>query len=130
MQTEINWTLKQLGTAVPDADIVAGINEIRTKAGLPTLTATGLTLLNIMSERAYELIFENKMLYDMRRTRRALKDGSGQFTSLVNLVGHQPSTWNFQLTTKHLLDPISSTEIDNNKLCLQNFEWMPKQKGQ
>ena len=83
-----------------------------------------------MSERAYELIFENKMLYDMRRTRRALKDGSGQFISLQNLVGHQPATWNFQLSKKHLLDPISSTEIDNNKLCLQNFEWMPKQKGQ
>jgi hypothetical protein len=130
MQTEVNWTLKQLGTAVPDADIVAGINEIRSKAGLATLTATGLTLFDIMSERAYELIFENKMLYDMRRTRKALRDGSGQFTSLVNLVGHQPSTWNFQLSKKHLLDPISATEIDNNSLCMQNFEWMPKQKGQ
>jgi hypothetical protein len=122
MQTEVNWTLKTLGTAVPDNDIVAGINEIRTKAGL--------TLLDIMSERAYELVFENKMLYDMRRTRRALKDGAGQFTALQNLVGHQPATWNFQLSRKHLLDPISATEIDNNKLCMQNFEWMPKQKGQ
>jgi hypothetical protein len=130
MQTEVNWTLKTLGTAVPDADVVAGINEIRTKAGLSTYTAGGLTLLNIMSERAYELVFENKMLYDMRRTRRALKDGSGQFTALQNLVGHQPTTWNFQLSKKHLLDPISATEIDNNKLCMQNFEWMPKQKGQ
>ena len=130
MQTEVNWTLKQTGTAVPDADIVAGINEIRTKAGLATYSAAGLSLLNIMSERAYELIFENKMLYDMRRTRRALTDGAGQFTSLVNLVGHQPSTWNFQLSKKHLLSPVSSTEIDNNNLCLQNFEWMPKQKGQ
>jgi hypothetical protein len=130
MQTEVNWTLKQLGTAVSDNDIIAGINEVRTKAGLATFTAAGLTLLDIMSERAYELIFENKMLYDMRRTRRALKDGSGQFISLQNLVGHQPATWNFQLSRKHLLDPISATEIDNNKLCMQNFEWMPKQKGQ
>jgi hypothetical protein len=130
MQTEVNWTLKTLGTAVPDNDIVAGINEIRTKAGLATYTAAGLTLLDIMSERAYELVFENKMLYDMRRTRRALKDGAGQFTALQNLVGHQPATWNFQLSRKHLLDPISATEIDNNKLCMQNFEWMPKQKGQ
>lgn len=130
MLTEVNWTLKQLGQAIPDADIVSGINEIRTKAGLPTYTAAGLTLLNIMSERAYELIFENKMLYDMRRTRKALKDGSGQFTALVNLVGHQPTYFTYQFTAQHLLDPVSSTEIDNNKLCMQNFGWTPKQKGQ
>jgi hypothetical protein len=70
------------------------------------------------------------MLFDMRRTRRALKDGSGQFTALLNLVGYQPTSFTYQFTAQHLLDPVSSTEIDNNKLCLQNFGWAPKQKGQ
>ncbi|MFA5819196.1 MAG: RagB/SusD family nutrient uptake outer membrane protein [Bacteroidales bacterium] len=130
MQTEVNWTLKQLGQAVPDADIIKGINDIRTKAGLPTYMAADITLKEIMAERAYELIFENKMLYDMRRTRKALVDGSGQFTAVVNLVGHQPTMFNYQLSAKHLLDPVSSTEIDNNRLCLQNYGWSPKQKGQ
>jgi hypothetical protein len=130
MQTEVNWTLDALGQAVPDADIVSGINAIRTKAGLPTYLAADVSLLNIMAERAYELIFENKLLYDMRRTRKALKDGSLQFLAVENLVGHQPTYFNFQFSPKHLLDPISSTEIDNNKLCLQNYGWSPQQVGQ
>ncbi|HBE42799.1 MAG TPA: hypothetical protein DDW27_16670 [Bacteroidales bacterium] len=130
MQTEINWTLGQLGQAVPEADIIKGINEIRTKAGLPIYQLADITLKEIMAERAYELIFENKMLYDMRRTRKALADGSGQFTALVNLVGHQPTMFIYQFTAQHLLDPISSTEIDNNKFCLQNYGWSPKQKDQ
>jgi hypothetical protein len=130
MLTEVNWTLKQLGVAVADNDIVKGINEIRTKAGLPIYLATDLTLKDIMSERAYELIFENKMLFDMRRTRKALVDGSGQFSGLVNLVGHQPTYFTYQFSAKHLLDPISSTEIDNNRLSLQNYGWTPKQKDQ
>jgi hypothetical protein len=92
--------------------------------------ASDVTLLTIMSERAYELIFENKMLYDMRRTRKALVDGSGQFTALQDLVGHQPTNFNFQFSAKHLLDPVSSTEIDNNKKCSQNYGWTPQQAGQ
>jgi starch-binding outer membrane protein, SusD/RagB family len=130
MQTEVNWTLKQLGTAVPDADILAGINAIRLKAGLATYTINDVTLFTIMAERAYELIFENKMLYDMRRTRRALIDGVGSFIGIENLVGHQPKTFNYRFSAQHLLNPVSSTEIDNNRLCLQNYGWTPKQKGQ
>jgi len=130
MLTEVNWTLRQLGQAVSDDDIIKGINDIRTKAGVPTYLASNLTLLDIMSERAYELIFESKMLYDMRRTRRALVDGSGKFEALRNLIGYQPTYFTYQFSAKHLLDPISSTEIDNNKLCLQNYGWTPKQQGQ
>lgn len=130
LRTEVSWTLRALGQAVTDADIIDGINSIRTKAGLPTYMASDVTLLTIMSERAYELIFENKMLYDMRRTRKALVDGSGQFTALQDLVGHQPTYFNFQFSAKHLLDPVSSTEIDNNKKCTQNFGWTPQQAGQ
>ena len=83
-----------------------------------------------MAERAYELLFENKMIWDMRRTRMALKDGVGSFAAIEPLVGHQPKNFNYQFSAKHLLSPVSSTEIDNNKLCLQNFGWAPKQVGQ
>lgn len=127
MQTEVNWSLSQLGVAIPDADIVKGINEVKTRAGLSTYTASELKLLDIISERAYELVFETKMLYDMRRTRKALVDGSGQFDAIENLVGHQPTHFNYQFSAKHLLSPISATEIDNNRLCLQNFGWAPQQ---
>jgi hypothetical protein len=97
---------------------------------VPTYTAGGLTLLDIMSERAYELIFENKMLFDMRRTRKALIDGSGQFAGIEDFVGHQPKNYNFEFSVKHLLAPVSSTEIDNNRQCLQNAGWSPTQVGQ
>jgi starch-binding outer membrane protein, SusD/RagB family len=132
MLTEVNWTLKTVhGSAISDADVVKGINEIRSRALLPGYpTAGDVTLLKIMSERAYELIFENKMLFDQRRTRLVLKDGSGSFTELQPFVGHQPVNYNFQWSKKHLLAPVSSTEIDNNRLCLQNYGWVPKQIGQ
>lgn len=130
MQSEVNWTLNQLGTGQSENDITKGINAIRTRAGLPTYAGADMSLKNIMAERAYELVFENKMLWDMRRTRKALKDGSGEFKALENLVGHQPTYFNYQFSAKHLLSPVSSTEIDNNKPCLQNFGWAPQQVGQ
>ncbi len=129
MLTEVNWTLNTLGVAVPASDIAKGINEIRTRALVPTYGASDITLKSIMAERAYELLFENKMLWDMRRTRMALKDGNGSFAAIEPLVGHQPTNFNYQFSAKHLLSPVSGTEIDNNKLCQQNFGWAPVQKG-
>ncbi len=130
MLTEVNWSLRQLGASVSDDDIVKGINEVRVRAGLSEFTAGDLALIGIMSERAYELIFESKMLWDMRRTRKALVDGEGQFSGIENLVGHQPTNFNYEFSNKHLLSPISATEISNNRKCLQNYGWQPKQQGQ
>ncbi len=125
MLTEVNWALNVSGN-----DEVKGINEIRVRAGLPTYQSGELSLLDIMSERAYELVWENKMLFDMRRTRTALIDGSGEFSGIENFVGHQPTSFNFEFSAKHLLAPVSSTEIDNNRLCTQNYGWTPQQVGQ
>lgn len=125
MLSEVNWALGISGN-----DEVKGINQIRTRAGLPTFQSGELTLLDIMSERAYELVWENKMLFDMRRTRMALIDGSGEFSGIENFVGHQPTSFNFEFSAKHLLAPVSSTEIDNNRLCSQNYGWSPQQVGQ
>lgn len=129
MLTEVNWTLAQNGDAISADDLTKGINAIRTRALLPTYAAIDVTLKSIMAERAYELIFESKMLWDMRRTRKALKDGSGQFSAIENFVGHQPTNFNYQFSAKHLLSPVSATEIANNSLCQQNFGWAPVQKG-
>jgi hypothetical protein len=130
MLTEVNWSLNELGVAQPETDITKGINEVRARASLGSLSASSISVKNIMAERAYELIFENKMLWDMRRTRKALVDGSGEFSSIVNFVGHQPTSFNYQFSVKDLLTPVSSVEIDNNRQCLQNFGWTPKQVGQ
>ncbi|MGD9558927.1 MAG: RagB/SusD family nutrient uptake outer membrane protein [Mangrovibacterium sp.] len=130
MMTEVNWSLRQLGSSVSDADIIKGINEVRSRAGLAEFSAGSLTLLDIMSERAYELVFENKMLWDMRRTRTALVDGSGQFSAIEDFVGHQPTSFNFKFSKKHLLSPVSANEIKNNRQCTQNYGWQPVQQGQ
>jgi hypothetical protein len=130
MLTEVNWSLKQLGVSVTDDDIVKGINEVKTRAGLATMQASNITLFDIMSERAYELIFEGKMLWDMRRTRKALVDGVGQFTRLENLVGHQPTNFSYKFSAKHLLSPVSVNEIANNTKVTQNYGWLPIQVGQ
>ena len=131
MQTEVNWTLNQhtAGT-VPDADVLRGINLVRARAGIPLLTSANIDLKAIMAERAYELVFETKMLWDQRRTRRCLVDGSGTFSSLQNFFGHQPNGFSYAFGAKHLLAPIGLTEIQNNGNCLQSFGYLPKQTGQ
>ena len=66
----------------------------------------------------------------MRRTRKALVDGSGSFIRLENLVGHQPTSFNYKFSAKHLLSPMSVNEIANNVKVLQNYGWLPVQVGQ
>lgn len=130
MLTEVNWALTQLGESVLDNDIVKGINEVRARAGLPAYRVSEVNLLTIMSERAYELVFENKMLWDQRRTRMALVDGVGQFSAIENFIGHQPTDFSFSFTAMHLLSPVSGREVATNGKALQNFGYLPKQAGQ
>lgn len=135
--TEVNWTLRQLGQSVSDDDITKGINEVRRRAILPEYVIGEVDLLSIMSERAYELMLENYMLWDMRRTRRAITNGSGKFNAIENLVGHFPDrTWkpdqsyNHAIDKHELLQPIPKYDIDNNTKTLQNYGYTPKQIGQ
>ncbi|SMO38813.1 RagB/SusD family nutrient uptake outer membrane protein [Fodinibius sediminis] len=127
MLTEVNWALKELGaTAISNDQIVKGINEVRERAGLSGYNASEVDLKAILSERAYELVFENKMLWDQRRTRKALVVGDGEFSELVDLMGHQPRTFSFQLSAKHLLSPIGGTEMQVNPEMTQNFGYTPQ----
>jgi|GEM_PF-140050 len=130
MLTEVNWALRQLGTAVSDNDITKGINAVRQRALLPEYLASDVNLKSIMSERAYELILENKMLWDQRRTRMCLVDGAGSFAAIHSFFGHQPTGFSFAFSAMNLLCPISQYEIANNAKCLQNFNFLPKQVGQ
>ncbi|MDN3659414.1 RagB/SusD family nutrient uptake outer membrane protein [Ferruginibacter paludis] len=130
MLTEVNWTLRQNGISVADDDVLKGINAVRARAQLPAYRIGDINLLSIFSERAWELIFENKMLWDQRRTRKCLIDGVGSFSGIENFVGHQPVSFNFKFSNMNLLSPISQAEIANNSKCLQNFNFLPKQVGQ
>ena len=125
MLTEVNWALKQLGQSVSDDDIVKGINEVRARALLAPYTASEVGLKEILAERAWELIFENKMIWDQRRTRRCVVYGNGEISDIQNFVGHQPAIFNFAFAPMHLLSPIPSNEISRNRLMQQNSGYLP-----
>lgn len=127
MLTEVNWCLDRLGENIPEEDIAKGINQIRERAGLSAFKGSEITLKDIFAERAYELIFESKMVWDQRRTRKCLVCGDGEFADLVDFMGHQPERFNYQFGPKHLLSPVSGIEIDRNSKCLQNYGWTPTQ---
>jgi hypothetical protein len=126
--TEVNWALKQLGQSLSDVEIVKGINAIRERALLPTYTANQIGLKEILAERAWELIFENKMLWDQRRTRKCVIYGNGEISAIQNFVGHQPAIFNFAFAPMHLLSPIPGNEIARNGLMTQNSGYLPTQK--
>jgi len=127
MLTEVNWALKQLGQSVSENDIVKGINAIRERALLPAYTASQVGLKEILAERAYELIFENKMLWDQRRTRKCVVYGDGEISAIQNFIGHQPAIFNFAFAPMHLLSPIPGNEIARNGLAQQNGGYLPTQ---
>lgn len=120
MLTEVNWALQQNGVTVPDADVLKGINAVRSRAKLPNLAINQINNLSIFSERAWELMFENKMIWDQRRSRKCLIDGVGSF-SIENFIGHRPTNYSYNFSNKNLLAPIGQAEIANNSNCLQNF---------
>ena len=126
--TEVNWALKQLGQSVPDNDIVKGINEIRARALLAPYTAGQVGLKEILAERAWELIFENKMIFDQRRTRRCVVYGNGEISAIQNFIGHQPAIFNYAFAPMHLLSPMPGNEIARNGLAKQNSGYLPAQK--
>ena len=126
MLTEVNWALKQLGDNVSDNDITKGINAIRQRAMLNPIAAADLTLKDILSERAWELIFENKMLWDQRRTRKCLVYGDGEISTMVDFLGHQPVLFNFSFAPQHLLSPIPGNEMATNDEMNQNFGYLPQ----
>jgi hypothetical protein len=88
----------QRNTTVVGASPLSDVNAIRTRAGLPALTA--VTLAAILKERKLELAFEGQFLPDAKRTQTA--------------VG--ALAWN----SPKLIMPIPQREMDVNKQLVQN----------
>lgn len=85
------------GTAV-GASPLSDVNAIRTRAGLPALSA--VTLADILKERKLELAFEGQFLPDAKRTQ----------TAVGTLAWNSPK----------LILPIPQREMDVNKQLVQN----------
>jgi starch-binding outer membrane protein, SusD/RagB family len=95
-RAEANFRLNAAVGAAPLDDI----NAIRTRAGLPALTAAQLNIDAILKERRLELAHEGHQLHDLKRTRRS--------------VGTKPFSDN------SLVMPIPQREIDTNSNLRQN----------
>ncbi|MES2809610.1 MAG: RagB/SusD family nutrient uptake outer membrane protein [Bacteroidota bacterium] len=103
---------------VPNATAIGFVQQIRNRANLGILPALSQTAFEeeVWSQRYWELCFENKMWFDMIRTRKVRNDVTGLFE---NFVGHK-TVFNATFTEKNLLFPVPKQEIDVNPKLLPN----------
>jgi len=94
------------------------LNQIRKRAELPELKNLSQDAFRkaVWKERWHELAFENKIWFDMARTRKVFDLTTGDFN---NYVGHQ-FTYGPTLGERELLFPIPTSEMKNNKKLTQN----------
>lgn len=99
-------TLRSSGT--PDAEALAGINTIRTRAGVPTYTAQTLTLDELYDEKGREMCYETTRRTDMIRF--------GRFTGPM---------WdkNYTDDERVILFPIPYTAVSMNPNLKQHPEY-------
>lgn len=102
----------------PSAKAYECINEIRQRAELKPLSGLSQDQFReaVWKERYHELAFENKIWFDMARTRKVLNLSTGGFD---DYVGHK-FTYGPVLGEKELLFPIPTSEMNNNKNLVQN----------
>lgn len=126
----LNWTLMRYAEVLliyaeaaneisgPSVASYKAVNDIRTRAQLPSLT--GLTKDQfreaIWREGWHELCYENKTWFQMVRLRKAYNVITGNFD---NYVGHK-FTYGPILQERDLLFPIPTSEINNNSNLDQN----------
>lgn len=116
-------------------DILAYVNMIRERAGIPGLPA-GLTQdemrMRIRQERRVELAFEYHRYFDTRRWKVALQTDGGSFygmnvdagTSLEDVSFYKRTVFETRIfERKHYFFPIPQFDIDRNKKLVQNPGW-------
>jgi len=136
----LNYAEAQNESAGPDASVYNALNQIRVRAGLPTLETTygGQSLSKekmrtlIRSERRVELCFENKRFYDIIRWGTAMelmnKDNHGMKITNTSPADNK-GTWVYErvplnhphvFTQKMYMNPIPQNVIDQNPKIKQN----------
>jgi hypothetical protein len=103
----------------PNSDAIAYVNAIRARALLPSVNGE-MTQdefeKEVWTQRCLELCYENKMWFDILRTRKVRNDITKSFD---DFVGHT-TVWGKTFTESQLLFPIPQREIDNNPNLTQN----------
>lgn len=102
----------------PSSKAYECVNAIRQRAELKDLSGLSQEQFRkaVWKERYHELAFENKIWFDMVRTRKVLNLSTGDFD---DYVGHK-FTYGPVLGEKELLFPIPTSEMNNNKNLDQN----------
>jgi hypothetical protein len=101
-----------------NAAAIGYVNAIRARAHLAPIGTMSQTDFEheIWLERYFELCFENKMWFDMIRTRKVHNDVTGNWD---DFVGHK-TVYNQTFAEKQLLFPVPQQEIDVNPNLLPN----------
>jgi hypothetical protein len=102
----------------PSAEAYACINQVRKRANLGELKDLTQEAFRkaVWLERYHELAFENKIWFDMARTRKVLNLETGDFD---NYVGYK-FLYGPILKERELLFPLPTSELNNNKKLDQN----------
>jgi len=100
---------------------LVALNAVRTRAGLPNVTATDQTTLRaaILKERRVELAFENKRWNDLVRTGNAITVMNAFGAKLKTQVTYLSSD-SYNVTANKLLYPLPAAEIGLNTQLIQN----------
>jgi hypothetical protein len=103
----------------PSTTAYEAVNKIRERARLKALSGLSQDAFRkaVWKERWHELSYENKIWFDMARTRKVLNLTTGDFD---DYVGHK-FVYGPTLTERELLFPIPTSEIKNNKNLVQNL---------
>jgi hypothetical protein len=130
-KSDLNYTLYRLADVMlmyaeasnqaegaPNAVAIANVNAIRARANLAPIGALGKDAFEqeVWIQRYYELCFENKMWFDMIRTRKVHNDVTGNWD---DFVGHK-TVFNATFAEKNLLFPLPKQETDVNPKLLPN----------
>jgi hypothetical protein len=102
----------------PNANAVTYVNAIRARANLAPIGALSKDAFQneVWLQRYFELCFENKMWFDMLRTRKVHNDVTGNWD---DFVGHK-TIFNATFAEKQLLFPLPKQETDVNPKLLPN----------
>lgn len=130
-KSDLNYTIYRLADVMlmyaeasneaeggPNATAIGYVNAIRARAKLAPIGALGKDAFEqeVWSQRYFELCFENKMWFDMLRTRKVRNDVTHAWD---NFVGHK-TVFGSTFTEKQLLFPVPKQETDVNPKLLPN----------
>jgi len=102
----------------PNSNAIAYVNAIRARAQLAPISTMSQTDFEheVWLQRYYELCFEDKMWFDMVRTRKVHNDVTGNWD---DFIGHK-TVYGATFSEKNLLFPVPQQEIDVNPNLLPN----------